>query len=86
VRFARGDPSHRPHIRGEPRPSGHAALKTAVDAVHASGRRITAGSAEQEPLAETAREGSLAVLEEAVQQAERAVLQNGGSPSRKPMM
>jgi diguanylate cyclase (GGDEF)-like protein len=54
------------------------ALKTAVDAVQASGGRLSVRSAEEEPLAETIREGSLAGLEEAVQKAERAALENGG--------
>ena len=54
------------------------ALKTAVDAVQASGGRLTVRSAEDEPLAETAREGSLAGLEDAVQRAEQAALGDGG--------
>ncbi len=54
------------------------ALKTAVDAVQASGGRLSVRAAEDEPLAETVREGSLAGLEDAVQQAERAALENGG--------
>ena len=54
------------------------ALKTTVDAVQASGGRLSARSADEEPLAETAREGSLAGLEDAVQQAERDALENGG--------
>jgi len=54
------------------------ALKTAVDAVQASGGRLSARSADAEPLAETAREGSLTGLEEAVLQAERAALEDGG--------
>jgi diguanylate cyclase (GGDEF)-like protein len=54
------------------------ALKTAVDAVQASGGRLSVTSADGEPLAETAREGSLAGLEEAIQQAEHAALENGG--------
>src|SRR5437763_1242993 len=54
------------------------ALKTAVDAVQASGGRLSVHSVAEEPLAETAREGSLAGLDEAIQQAERAALENGG--------
>jgi len=54
------------------------ALKTAVDAVQASGGRISVRSTEQQPLAEAGREGSLAGLEDAVHQAERAALTNGG--------
>jgi diguanylate cyclase (GGDEF)-like protein len=54
------------------------ALKTAVDAVQASGGRLTVRSADDEPLAEAAREGSLAGLEDAVQRAEQAALDDGG--------
>jgi diguanylate cyclase (GGDEF)-like protein len=54
------------------------ALKTAVDAVQGSGGRLSVRSAEDEPLAETAREGSLAGLEDAVQRAEQAALDDGG--------
>jgi diguanylate cyclase (GGDEF)-like protein len=54
------------------------ALKTAVDAVQASGGRLNARSADDQPLTETAREGSLAGLDDAVQQAERAAMENGG--------
>jgi diguanylate cyclase (GGDEF)-like protein len=54
------------------------ALKTAIDAVHASGGRLSVRSADDEPLAETAREGSLAGLEDAVQRVEQAALDNGG--------
>jgi diguanylate cyclase (GGDEF)-like protein len=54
------------------------ALKTAVDAVHATGGRLSLGGSGGEPLGETAREGSLAGLDEAVQRAERAALQDGG--------
>jgi diguanylate cyclase (GGDEF)-like protein len=54
------------------------ALKTAVDAVQASGGRICVLSADDGLLAETLREGSLSGLEDAVEQAERAALQNGG--------
>ncbi len=54
------------------------ALKTAVDAVQASGGRLSVRSADDEPLAETAREGSLAGLEDVVQQAEQAALDDGG--------
>lgn len=54
------------------------ALKTAVDAVQASGGRLSVRSADEEPLAETVREGSLAGLEDGVQKAELAALENGG--------
>jgi diguanylate cyclase (GGDEF)-like protein len=54
------------------------ALTTAVDAVEASGGRLIVRSGDQGPLAETAREGSLAGFEDAVEQAERAALANGG--------
>ena len=56
------------------------ALKTAVDAVQASGGRLSVRSndEEEEVLAETVREGSLAGIEDAVGQAERAALENGG--------
>jgi diguanylate cyclase (GGDEF)-like protein len=54
------------------------ALKTAVDAVQASGGRISVRAGGDEPLAEAGREGSLAGLEDAVHQAERAALKNGG--------
>ena len=54
------------------------ALKTAVDAVQASGGRLTVRASGQEPLAETCREGSLAGLEDAVREAERAALKNRG--------
>lgn len=54
------------------------ALKTAVDAVQASGGRLSVRSADGEPLAETAREGSLKGLDDAVQRAEEAALGDGG--------
>jgi diguanylate cyclase (GGDEF)-like protein len=54
------------------------ALKTAVDAVQASGGRLSVPSADDDRLAETLREGSLSGLEDAVEQAERAALQNSG--------
>lgn len=54
------------------------ALKTAVDAVQASGGRLCVRSDDEELLAETLREGSLSGLEDAVHQAESAALQNGG--------
>jgi diguanylate cyclase (GGDEF)-like protein len=54
------------------------ALKTAVDAVQASGGRVCVLSADDGLLAETLREGSLNGLEDAVEQAERAALQDGG--------
>lgn len=54
------------------------ALKTAVDAVQASGGRLTVRTSAQEPLVETAREGSLAGLEDVVKEAERGALKNRG--------
>lgn len=54
------------------------ALTTAVDAVQASGGRLSTRSATGEPLAETAREGSLTGLEDAIHRAEQAALENGG--------
>jgi diguanylate cyclase (GGDEF)-like protein len=54
------------------------ALKTAVDAVQASGGRLSLTGADDQPLAEKLREGSLSGLEDALQQAERAALSNGG--------
>jgi diguanylate cyclase (GGDEF)-like protein len=54
------------------------ALKTAVDAVQASGGRLAVSSAGEEPLIETVREGWLTGIEDAVQQAEQDALQNRG--------
>jgi diguanylate cyclase (GGDEF)-like protein len=54
------------------------ALKTAVDAVQASGGRVRFRSADGQPLAETAQEGSLAGLEPALQRAEQGALDDGG--------
>ncbi len=54
------------------------ALNTAVDAVQASGGRISVRVTDEEPLSEAGREGSLAGLEEVVTEAERAALANGG--------
>lgn len=54
------------------------ALKTAVDAVQASGGRVSVRSDGQENLTETAREGSLAGIEDAIGQAEGAAFENGG--------
>ena len=54
------------------------ALKTAVDAVQASCGRLTARATADEPLAETARVGSLLGLESEVHEAERAALGDGG--------
>ena len=54
------------------------ALKTAVDAVQASGGRLSVTSVEDESLTETLHEGSLAGLEDAIQEAETLALQNGG--------
>jgi len=54
------------------------ALKTAVDAVQGSGGRISVRPSDHEPLAATGREGSLARVEDVVNDAERAALMNGG--------
>ncbi len=54
------------------------ALTTAVDAVQASGGRLSVITDGDGPPAETLREGSLRGLEDAVQQAELAALQDGG--------
>ena len=54
------------------------ALKAAVDAVQASGGRLSVRATDDEPLAETGREGSLAGLEDVVHEAERQALRNGG--------
>src|SRR5581483_454131 len=54
------------------------ALKTAVDAVQASGGRLSVLSDGDDRPVETLREGSLTGLEHALDQAERAALQNGG--------
>jgi len=54
------------------------ALKTAVDAVQASGGRLSVRTSDQEPLAETCREGSLSGLEDVVREAERTALKNRG--------
>jgi diguanylate cyclase (GGDEF)-like protein len=54
------------------------ALKTAVDAVQASGGRLSVRSADDGLMAEALREGSLRGLEDAFEQAERAALQDGG--------
>jgi len=54
------------------------ALKTAVDAVQASGGRLTVRTSSEEPLAESCREGSLSGLEDVVRDAERAALKNRG--------
>jgi diguanylate cyclase (GGDEF)-like protein len=54
------------------------ALKTALDAVQASGGRLSVLSAEDGLLAETLREGSLRGLDDAFEQAEHAALRNGG--------
>jgi len=54
------------------------ALKTAVDAVQASGGRLTVRTSSEEPLAEACREGSLSGLEDVVRDAERAALKNRG--------
>jgi diguanylate cyclase (GGDEF)-like protein len=54
------------------------ALTTAVDAVQASGGRLSVMSVDDGRLAEALREGSLTGLEDAVEQAEHKALQNGG--------
>jgi diguanylate cyclase (GGDEF)-like protein len=54
------------------------ALNTAVDAVQGSGGRLSVRLSDEQPLAEAGREGSLAGLEDVVQEAERAALQSGG--------
>ncbi len=54
------------------------ALKTAVDAVQASGGRLTVRTSEQEPLVEACREGSLSGLEDVVRDAERTALKDRG--------
>jgi diguanylate cyclase (GGDEF)-like protein len=54
------------------------ALKTAVDAVQAGGGRVAVRSTDDESLTEAAREGSLAGLEDAIREAERAAVTNGG--------
>jgi diguanylate cyclase (GGDEF)-like protein len=54
------------------------ALKTAVDAVQASGGRLSVRMSDEQPLAEAGREGSLAGLEDVVHEAERGALQSGG--------
>jgi HAMP domain-containing protein len=54
------------------------ALNTAIDAVQGGGGRISIRASDQEPLAETGREGSLAELEDVFRDAERAALSNGG--------
>lgn len=54
------------------------ALRTAVDAVHASGGRLTIGSPLNGSLTEAERVGSLAGLDEAVRDSEQAAFSNGG--------
>jgi diguanylate cyclase (GGDEF)-like protein len=54
------------------------ALKTAVDAVQASGGRLSVRAASDEPFVETLREGTLVGHESAVAQAEQAALRDGG--------
>jgi len=53
------------------------ALQTAVDAVQASGGRISVRTSDDEPLAEMGREGSLVGLEDVVREAECGALSNG---------
>ncbi len=59
------------------------ALTTAVDAVQASGGRLSVVSGDDRMLTETLREGSLTGVEDAVAQAERTALQNGGFGEEK---
>lgn len=54
------------------------ALETAIDAVQASGGRLSVRSADEEPLTETIRGGSLSGLDDAAERAEQAALENGG--------
>ena len=53
-------------------------LKTAVDAVQAGGGKLSVLSADEGPPAETLRDGSLSGLKDAVREAERAALSDGG--------
>src|SRR5204862_521081 len=53
------------------------ALKTAVDAVHASGGRVVASASREAPVADIGVIGSLAGFERQIQDAEQAALQNG---------
>jgi diguanylate cyclase (GGDEF)-like protein len=53
------------------------ALKTAIDAVDASGGRLSSRSDESEKLSELRREGSLTGLDDAVHESERAALSSG---------
>ncbi len=53
------------------------ALKTAIDAVEASGGRLSARSEEAEKLRELVREGSLDGLDDSVHESERAALSGG---------
>jgi diguanylate cyclase (GGDEF)-like protein len=53
------------------------ALKTAIDAVEASGGRLSARSDESEQLSEVVKEGSLDGLDDAVVESERAALDSG---------
>jgi diguanylate cyclase (GGDEF)-like protein len=54
------------------------ALETAIDAVQAGGGRLSVRSADEEPLTEIIRAGSLSGLDEAAERAEQAALENGG--------
>ena len=60
------------------------ALKTAVDAVQASGGRISVRVTDEEPLIEAGREGSLDGLEEVVHEAERPRWRTAASARRTP--
>jgi diguanylate cyclase (GGDEF)-like protein len=53
------------------------ALKTAIDAVSATGGRVTARSASGESLEEAVREGSLELVQDAITIAERVALETG---------
>ena len=53
------------------------ALKTAIDAVEATGGRLSARSDQSDQLTELVREGSLDEIEDAVYQCERAALNSG---------
>ena len=53
------------------------ALKTAIDAVHADGGRVSVSAESEQALAEAIREGSLEDLEAAIDAAENAALESG---------
>jgi diguanylate cyclase (GGDEF)-like protein len=54
------------------------ALKTAIDAAHADCGRLTSRVTDDEPLNETVRVGELTGLEQAIRDAEREALSDGG--------